>query len=204
MTEWRRSRWANPAGWYTAIGVGLLAFSLWIPWLSASRTARVERRANGLAEALLDATRGFEAPLDEADLQTVVARFYLLAGCRGERVKDVERLEPAPDGALLCLVNKHYAFQLSTSPPDVNQQPGRHTVPALEVIAWPQSVIGPGHCAFFYPENAARAFTRNLRARYAGFGEARPTPGAAHRRPRLGSRRSRSYAGRDDERWLLF
>ena len=204
MTEWRRSRWANPAGWYTTIGLFLLAFSLWIPWLSASRTARVERRANGLAEALLDATAGFELPLDEADLHAIQARFYALADSRGERTKDVERMESPPEGTLLCLVNKHYAFQLAESPPDVNQQAGRRTMPAVEVIAWPQSGIGPGHCAFFYPENAARAYTRNLRAKYAGFEEYRPEPGGPHRRPGLGSRRSSQYPGRDNERWLIF
>jgi len=204
MTEWRRSRWANPAGWYTTIGLALLAFSLWLPWLSASRTARVERRANGLAEALLDATHGFDLPFDEADLQTIQARFYKIAASRGQRTKDLERVEPPPAGTLLCLTDKHYAFQLSESPPDINQQPGRHTVPALEVIAWPQSSIGPGHCAFFYPDNAARAYTRNLRARYAGFGEERPQPGGPHRRPGLGGRRVSTYPGQDGERWLIF
>lgn len=203
-TEWRRSRWANPAGWYTTIGLLLLAFSLWIPWLSASRTARIERRANGLAEALLDASSGFDLPLDEADLLSIQARFLALADSRGEHTKDLERVEPPPEGTLLCLTNKHYAFQLAESPPDVTQQPGRHTMAAVEVIAWPRSAIGPGHCAFFYPENAARAYTRNLRAKYSGFGEKRPKPGAPHRRPGLGSRRSSHYPGQDSERWLVF
>ena len=204
MTSWRSSRWPNPAAIYIMIGLLLLAFSLFIPWLSASRTTRVELRASGLAEALLDATHGFAPPLDNAALAAIEGRFFALAKSRGEYTADLERVASPPEGALLCLINKHYAFQLSESPPAVDQRPGKDTIAALEVTAWPRRSIGPGHCAFFYPDNALRAFTRNLRASYAGLGADRPTPGAPHRRPGLGSRRLSPYPGRDSERWLIF
>ena len=209
MSDWPRSRWRyNPAFWYVAAGFGLLAFSLWIPWLSASRTTRVEQRADNLAEALLHAARGFEpsddGQLDEARIQAVLARFYQFADSRGLRLNHIERVEPTPEGALLCLRNKHYAIQLTVSPPDATQRPGLHTVPALEVTAWPLRQVGPGHCAFFYPENAERAYTRNLRKGYAGLEDGRPLPGHCHRRPGLGSRRPSQYASGDDERWILY
>lgn len=199
-----RQPWINPASVYVALGLGLLGFSLWIPWWSASRTTRVEARADRIAEALLDACDGFSAPLDVADVRAVEGRCYAFAAGRGVRVKDLEPVEPPPDGALLCLQNKHYVFQLSESPFPVDQRPGKDTAPALEVTAWPRSALGPGHCTFFYPENAARAYTRNLRASYAGLGDGRPQPGRAHRRPGMGSRRLTPYPGRDNERWLLF
>ena len=99
MSDWRRSPFGNPAAWYTSIGILLLAFSLWIPWLSASRTARVETRGDELASALLDATLGMPLPLDEADLQVVMARFFVTAASRGVRTKGVVLVEPPPDGA---------------------------------------------------------------------------------------------------------
>lgn len=199
-----RTPWVNPAGLYVGLGLALLALSLWFPWLSATRTTRIEARASGVAEALLDACAGFAPPLDPAALSAIEARCFALAASRGQRVKDLVRVEEVPDGALLCLQNKHYAFQLCESPHALDQRPGKDTAPALEVTAWPRSSIGPGHCTFFYPDNAARSYTRNLRASYAGFGDDRPSPGHAHRRPGMGSRRLSPYPGRDNERWLLF
>ena len=82
---------------------------------------------------------------------------------------------------------------------------GRGTLAAVEVIAWPLSTVGPGHCVFFYPEGASRAYSRNLRRSYAGLGDGeRPAPGAAHRRPGLGSVKRTTYPGNDDERWIVF
>ena len=71
------------------------------------------------------------------------------------------------------------------------------------MTAWPLSSVGPGHCAFFYPENAERAYTRNLRSEYAGL-DRRPAPGRSHRRPGATSRRFDTYTSDDDERWIYF
>lgn len=205
MNEWRRSRFGNPAAWLTALGCGLLGLSLAIPWLSASRTTRVERRADGVASALLEACDGFTPPLDNADVDIVLARFYRTAVCRGVRVNEIETIEPTPEGTILCLKNKHYAFQLSESPLDATARASKGTVPQIEVLAWPLSTVGPGHCVFFYPEGSSRAYSRNLRRSYAGLdGDDRPLPGAAHRRPGLGSRLRSQYPGNDNERWIVF
>lgn len=205
MNEWRRTRFGNPAAWYTGIGILLLAFSLWIPWLSATRTARVETRGDRLANALLDATEGFLLPLDEADLQILLSRFYLTAASRGVRIKEVKRVEPAPDGSLLFLTNKHYCFQLSETPLDPQSRPGKNTVASLEVVAWPLNAASPGHCVYFYPQDASRAYSRNLRRGYRGIKKNyRPEPGACHRRPGGGGARRAQYPGIDDERWILY
>lgn len=204
MTEWRRNRWANPAAYYVFGGLLLLAFTLWAPWLSASRTARVERRADAIAEALLEASHGFTPPYDATQTAAIAGRCFAHAASRGEYVKDLELVTPAGEDVWLCLQNRHYVFQLTSSPPAVDQRPGKNTAPAVEVTAWPRDGIGPGHCVFFYPENATRAYTRNLRAAYAGLEENPPSPAAAHRRPGLGSRRLTPYPGRDNERWLIF
>ena len=204
MTSWRSSPWANPGAWFLWVGLALLALSLWMPWLSASRTARVELRAAELAEALLEASHGFEPPLDAADLAAIEGRLYALATSRGVYTRDLDRVASAPDGALLCMTNKHYAFQLAESPHSPDRSPSADATAAVEVTAWPLSSIGPGHCAFFNPENAPRAYTRNLRASYAGLAENRPKPGGPHRRAGLGSRVMSPNPGRDSEHWLIY
>ena len=205
MNEWRRSRFGNPATWLTVIGSGVLAFTLTIPWLSAARTTRVENRADGVASALLEASEGFSAPLSETDTQCLLARFYLVAACREVRTNEVERIESPSGDVLLSLTNKHYAFQLTQSPIDATARATSKAVAALEVLAWPLSSVGPGHCVFFYPEDASRSYSRNLRASYAGLAdETRPAPGAAHRRPGLGSLKRSQYPGNDNERWIIY
>ncbi|MFT4513417.1 MAG: hypothetical protein ACI89X_000349 [Planctomycetota bacterium] len=205
MNEWRRSRFGNPAAWFTAIGCGLLGLSLAIPWLSASRTTRVEKRADGVANALLAASQGFEPPFGSADVQCLLARFYQVAASRGVRINEVVEVEPVLQGTLLCLKNKHYAFQLSESPLDATARAGRGTIGAVEVLAWPLSTVGPGHCVFFYPEGSSRAYSRNLRRSYAGLDQDdRPAPGAAHRRPGHGSMKRSQYPGKDNERWIIY
>jgi len=205
MNEWRRTPFGNPAAWMTTGGVLLLAFSLWIPWLSASRTARVETRADELANSLIDATDGFRLPLTESDLHVVMARFFMIAASRGVRIKEVKRSETVPEGAMLYLTNKHYCFQLSESPPDPTARPGKNTVASLEVVAWPLSATSPGHCVYFYPQDAARAYSRNLRRAYRGLeDDYRPLPGTCHRRPGGGGARRNQYPGVDDERWILY
>jgi len=205
MSEWRRTPFGNPAAWYITIGILLLGFSLWIPWLSASRTARAETRGDRLASALLEATEGFSLPLDEADLQVVMARFFLTAASQGVRTKEVQRAEPAPPGALLCLTNKHYCFQLSEAPPSATARPGKDTTASLEVVAWPLSATSAGHCVYFYPQDAARAYSRNLRRGYRGLEDNyRPLPGGCYRRPGGNTPRGTQYPGVDDERWILY
>lgn len=205
--DWRRPGWSNPAAWYTLAGFVLLGVSLWMPWLAASRTARVELRGDELAAALCDAagevagTVGIDA-LDEGDRRVLLARFLMRAACRGAYVADIERLEPAPAGIVLALRNRHYAFQVTASPPAANERSGPRAVDAYEVTAWPLRRGGPAHCAFFYPENAARAYTRNLRASYAGF-DGRPAPGSSHRRQDA-DRNPTNYSSFDGELWIQY
>jgi hypothetical protein len=57
---------------------------------------------------------------------------------------------------------------------------------------------------FFYPENAPRAYTRNLAKAYSGLDDRRITPGGGHRRPAQTLELRASYRGLDDERWIVF
>lgn len=202
MLQPRRWRAINPANLYVAIGLLLLFGSLWVPWLTALRTARVERRADELAELLLEVAEPFAPPLEPATREYLLARLLVLATCRGVLVTDLEEVDPPSPGASWTLQNKHYLFSLQPSPPEPNLLVGRDTVPAFEVVAWPREQIGPGHCAFFHPDGAPRAFTRNLGADYHGLQQA-PKPGASHRLARSIDHPA-TYRGADDERWLVY
>lgn len=199
------SRPVNLAFWLTLLGLLLVAASLWLPVAAAERTARVEGRADRLA-ALLLATANSMQPLrqDPLEREVLLARFLRLASARGERVEDLERLPDAAPTTWLLLQNRHYLLQLTVSPPDPRADPpSRDSVPALEVLAWPRARGGPARTAFFHPETAEAAYSRNLVMGYQGLGTGRPQPGRSHRRPGGLFDAPFSYRSYDDERWLL-
>jgi len=198
----RRRRAFDPANLYVAIGLLLLLGSLFVPWLTAQRTTRVERRADDLAALLLEVADSLAPPLDAATREFLLARLLALATSRGVLVSDLEEVDPPSPGAEWTLQNKHYLFALQSSPPEPNLLVGRDTVPALEVVAWPRDRLGPGHCAFFHPADAPRAFTRNLVADYHGV-DGGPRPGQSHRFMRSIDHPG-TYRGGDDERWLVY
>lgn len=207
MSEWRRPGWSNPAAWWVTVGLVLLGVSFWIPWASAARTTRIELRADAVAaelQVVLWQVAGIDgaAAFDAAAREVVLARLIRLGGSRGVHVADLEAVETPPAGVLLALRSKHYAFQVTGSPPAANERSGARTVPAVEITAWPLESGGPAHCSFFYPGNAARAYSRNLRKRYAGF-EHRPLPGASHRRQDA-DRDPTNYSSFDDELWIEY
>jgi hypothetical protein len=203
MQEWRPTFFRNPAAVLTALGLLLLAFTIWMPWLTASRTARVERRAESIGAALAATVAGNLVDPAALDVDVVVARALKLAEASATYVADLERIEPTPPDVLLLLRNKHYWFHLAVSPPMPNEVVGRGTMPTLEVVAWPLSAAGPGHSCFFFPEDALRSYTRNLSRGYAGL-DKRPKPAAAHRRNNAGTGRPGGYRSTDNERWILF
>jgi hypothetical protein len=200
----RRSRWCNPGAWFTALGLVLLASTVWVPFQSAERTARVERRADQIADLLLEATSRASGVWDRDTTEIVLAYFHALALRDGAFVNDLEELHQALPNSLLTLQNKHYAFQIAVSPPDPKETASADAEPAYEVTAWPLSAVGPGHSVFFYPENAPRAYTRNLAKSYSGLDDRRITPGRGHRRPAQTLELRSSYRGLDDERWIVF
>jgi hypothetical protein len=200
----RAPGWRNPSAWYLAGGLALIAASLWLPWFTAARTARVEQRADRLAELLLCAAEALLVPPVAGDVEHVLARFLALAAADGAFLGDLERVEPPFPDSLLVLTNKHYALQLAASPPPATATPGSDTVPALEVLAWPLSALGPGHSVFFHAENAPRAYTRNLSSRIVGLGNTRPQPGSAQPRETGTSRSALAYRSANDDRWVVF
>jgi hypothetical protein len=203
MQEWRRRGIGTPAGWYTLIGLALLGASIWVPFLTAERSARVEQRADQISGLLLEAIRPL-GQLDGDSVPVILGRFHRLALRDRVHVGDLEPLaEPLP-GTLLCLANKHYAFHVAVSPPEETAVRGPDTEDAYEALAWPLSEGGPGHGVFFHPDDALRAYTRNLNAGYHGFGERRPEPGRCHRRDLTLIEGSRLYRSAGDERWILY
>ena len=198
----------NPATWYTVLGIVLLAATFWIPITTANRTARVEGRADALAEVLLLEAMA-SAPLDFQDPATaamIYGRLVRRAATQNIYVDDLELLPAQPDIQAITLRNKHYVVQLRPSPqaaPNTlqDQELPPESLP-LEVLAWPVRSNGPGHGAFFYPEDAEPAFTRNLQFGYHGLEPPHwPRPGHTHRRPDAND--PWHYRDFDDERWLL-
>ncbi|MCA8975933.1 MAG: hypothetical protein KDC98_14520, partial [Planctomycetes bacterium] len=201
MLEARCSGLRNPSTWYLGLGLGLLVLSLWVPYLTASRTTRHEARAHSIAQALLEAIPNHGDRLEPVDFEIVLARFFALASRDDVFVNDLEIVTPPLPNTVMTLRNKHYLFHLAESPPDPRESPSRDALPAYEVMAWPRRTIGPAHSVFFVPENAMPSYTRNLAQGYAGAGDDRPAPGCAQRRQAL-YEWTTSYYGVDDERWI--
>lgn len=189
--------------WLLCGGGLLVALSLWLPWQTAARTARIEGRADQVAGLLLAAFCSVPPVDDRAVRELALARFWRLLAAAGVRVEDVQVIEPALPGTLLSLTSKHYAFQVAWSPVPADAIVARDALPTREVLAWPLAAVGPGHAAFFYAEDAPRAYTRNLTAGYTGLGARRPPPGAAQRLGPASQTRWSSYRSRSDERWIL-
>ena len=108
----------NPATWYTVLGIVLLAATFWIPITTANRTARVEGRADALAEVLLLEAMA-SAPLDFQDPATaamIYGRLVRRAATQNIYVDDLELLPAQPDTPAITLRNKHYVVQLRPSP----------------------------------------------------------------------------------------
>ncbi|MCU0864676.1 MAG: hypothetical protein MUC36_12840 [Planctomycetes bacterium] len=203
MSEWRQSWYANPASWYTLLGLGLLFTTLYVPWLTAERTARVERRAEHLGSQLLRTVEELKLQLDAESVPLVMARWLMLAERDGEFHADLETIDSGVPGALLTARNKHYMFQLAESPPPAQFHAGPDGMPAYEVVVWPRDGNGPGHAAYFLPSNAPRAYSRNLSADYLGF-ERAPAPGSCHSTPNIGRQEQWHYRSVNDERWILY
>lgn len=204
MHDPRGAGWRSPGTWYTLGCLALVGLSMWLPWWTAMRTARIELRADRLAQLLLQAAVLPMPPTDAGDLEHVFSRFLALARADGMVIGDLERFEPTPADALMVLTNKHYAFQLAVSPPEAKEIAGRDTVPALEVVAWPLRANGPAHSVYFHPENAPAAYTRNLGNHTIDLGDKRPRPGACHRRQTGLFDSPASYRSVNDDRWIVF
>lgn len=204
MRTERRLFFANPAGWYCWLGFGLLLASVATPLFTAERTARVEGRAEQIVGLLREATRGFPAPLGADDVPILLARFHALAGRDAVLIGDLEPLVPPLPQTLLTLRNKHYLFHVAESPLEARAVATPGAWPAYEALAWPMEAVGPGHSVYFHPDDAPRAFSRNLSAGYFGTGSRRPAPGQCHRRPSAVAEDSRLYRSANDERWIVF
>ena len=181
----------------------MLAASIWVPFLTAGRSARVEQRADEITSLLLEAMQPL-GQLDRDVAPVILGRFHRLALRDHVYVGDLEPLDEPLPGTLLCLVNKHYAFHVAVSPIENDAVRATADEPSYEALAWPLSNVGPGHGVFFYPDDAPRAYTRNLSAGYHGLGQRRPQPGRCHRRDLTVADTGSGYRSQGDERWILY
>lgn len=194
----------SPMRWW-ATGAGALLFlSMALILYTARRSARAEGRADVLARILLEqATR--LTPIDwNSEWQRAHLEARLFAAAAAERASVTELVERAQDDSPgFCFENKHYAFVVRPSPRLETDLPEDVGDLALECLAWPRAVVGPAKSVFFHPEDADRAYSRNLHSDYSDdSAAARPKPGFLHRRQDA-ARRSWNYRAWDDERFLV-
>ncbi len=190
--------------WWSFMAAALLIGSMGLILFTARRSARAESRADRLAGALLTAAQPM-LPIDwtsEWQRMHLEARFF--AGALANQVPVTELAEgPIHDTPGFCFENKHYAIALRPSPrlePDLQTEAGDL---AVESLAWPRATVGPAKSVFFHPEDADRAYSRNLHADYNDESPgSRPKPGWLHRR-QDSKIRVFDYRAWDDERFLV-
>ncbi|MEM7199303.1 MAG: hypothetical protein AAF628_03495 [Planctomycetota bacterium] len=192
-----RRNW-NLGNLIVVLGVVGLVVTLWVPYITAGRVARIERNAEDHARALLAAT--LDAAEGAWDPQATGA-----VGDLASRVPQVAAVPPdagrtgLPAG--LYFESKHYLYSVFTRGPDDQIGDDTAAPPAFEVFAWPRSYLGPGRSAFYFPAGGRPAYTRNLKSAYQGFG-APPQPGEGRPREDGLSEPDYGYHDRLDERWL--
>lgn len=187
-----------------------LGTSLWVPYGTATRVARVEDHAPRVGRLLLAAGRA-AMPIDFTDdaVGTAIAE-DLRQRCRDAQHPEStlpELIGPPSDTdgspmPAFCFRGKHFLFLLTEPPSELLDGAGPRR---LEVYAWPRSA-GAAHSAFAFLERLAddgslrthELFSRNLDRGYTGHEHA-PRPGSA--RPRDGETEA-IYRGADDQRWI--
>jgi hypothetical protein len=206
------------------VGVGVLGFSIWLPYLSAERTYRVEIRADRNCASLCQIVRSMPGlSFHDPNVQE-----QILTRLQNDRLNPVEP-PAALAGKAFFFTSKHYVFMVTQTPPErlpepielptivpMSPRPGSEwrwpwrfqeesTRLPFEIYAWPASLTGPARTAFFYPSDTTPKFCHNLDPTYLGF-ESFPQPGNARRKLDAGRGRPgvlKAYRGFDGARWLL-
>ena len=171
--------------------------------MTARRSARAESRGDDLAGVLLQEAQSI-VPIDWTSAwqrEHLTSRWIAAALSQGVSVSELESSDD--DAAGFAFLNKHYAIAVRPSPrleADVLIEDG--DLP-IEAIAWPRAEVGPAKSVFFHPEDADRAYSRNLQSDYCfDLAAQRPRPGVFHRKPES-KQRAWDYRAFDDERFLV-
>lgn len=194
----------SPMRWWSFAAALLLLGSMALILFTARRSARAEGRADLLARILLEQAQPL-APIDwTSEWQRMHLEARLFAAASAERVPVSELVDlPADDAPGFRFANKHYAITVRPSPRRDADLPDDVGDLPLESLAWPRELVGPAKSVFFHPEDADRAYSRNLHSDYNdGSPQSRPQPGWLHRRQDAG-RRAWDYRAWDDERFLV-
>lgn len=190
--------------WWALFATAVLLGSMALILFTARRSARAESRADQFARILLAEAQRM-TPFDwNSEWQRMHLEALVVAAATAERVPVTEFGErPMEDTPGFCFVNKHYAFAVRPSPRRETDLPEDQGDVALESIAWPRAVVGPAKSVFFHPEDADRAYSRNLHSDYSDdVPTARPQPGWLHRRVDA-KVRTWDYRAWDDERYIV-
>lgn len=187
-----------PRSWNTAnvlvvLGVLLLGVTFWVPYATASRVARIEGWAEGIARALLTAAS------DRSDLvlDAPAAADAVRQSLPSNYAHRLHTMPPLSDPPGMRFRGKHYLYLVTRTPlPSGEADPGQ----PLEVYAWPRSYLAAGRTTFFVPEDAPAAYSHNLAARYRD-DEVVPAAGAG-RPEHADDDLTSPWRGRDGERWL--
>lgn len=206
------------------VGVGVLGFSIWLPYLSAERTYRLEDRADRYCAKLCEIVRS----MPRLNFQDPELHEQILSRLQSNRLTPVKP-PAALAGKAFFFESKHYLFMVTHTPPERLSEPiePRTVVPMspcpgsewrwpwrferdsqplpFEIYAWPASITSPARTAFFYPSDTTPKFCHNLDPTYLGL-ESFPQPGNARRKLDAGRGRTgvlRAYRGFDGARWLL-
>jgi hypothetical protein len=171
--------------------------------MTARRSARAESRGDDLAGLLLHEAQGI-VPIDWTSSwqrEHLTSRWFAAAWSQGVSVSELESSDT--DTAGFAFLNKHYAIAVRPSPRLEADVPTEDGDLPIEAVAWPRAEVGPAKSVFFHPEDADRAYSRNLQSDYCfDLAAQRPRPGVFHRKPES-KQRAWDYRAFDDERFLV-
>ncbi|MCA3007991.1 MAG: hypothetical protein INH34_06465 [Phycisphaerales bacterium] len=202
MSEWRKRGGIGPMRWHLLAGIAACAASVGAPWLSATRSARVEDRCSELTTCLATSVQD-AARHGEPDHDHVLARTVAFAGALGVFAADLEA-RPSSEAGWLLFANKHYLFRAAPIAPDPARRHAEDARPAYEVLAWPVDAQSAGHAMFYAAEDAPRSYTRNLARGYQGVGDRMAAPGHGRRRAATEFDQTHSYRSIGDDRWICY
>ena len=200
------------------IGLGGLGFGVWLPYGTADRVYRIEKRVSLYVGEFVKALEQRESVdwSDDDARDEFLAEVNASSGLVDPESSLHLRVTPTPPHLNQCFIfsGKHYYYLVANTPQKILGQektierPGSPPVkvndPSLaksapfEVYAWPKDLEQDGRTVFFAATDGSPAFNRNLDGIYVGL-DRTPTPGAA----RIDKQDYEdAYHGIDRQRWL--
>ncbi len=215
----------NVGNLLVAAGLGTLAMGFWLPYATAERMHRIEKRAEHSTLQILTCV----AALEQLSWPDQAARASLLQAVNdglghtdpSSSIFLRERPIPADyPGPSWWIEDKHYLYLVTETPAACREAPETRidgpgydkdkvrrpdaaaVEQSLEIYGWPKTSFHGARTVYFSCTTADPAFHRNLAQRYIGV-DSPPKPGDAvlhHGQPSI---KAPVYYGFNDERWQL-